>query len=348
MDFNDKSMLAPIIPVHLPAAFVRMCVARGFSIVSILEYSGIYPDDLDSIDTYFTLNQIAVIVQNALNLTNDPAISIAFSQHIRLSHFGSFGIALISAPTLKDVFSICKMFSILIDPTIHFSHEIKDRTVCITFGKRIPLGFNYYYTQEALCLSIIRILRDLLEHELPQLKIELDYKKPNYAGKFNFLNAPIYWNKRHCAIYFNASVLDEVLPGADFPAFQKAIKMCEAERSLLKQQGENWLIKLKLLILQNLQQPLTAEEMAERLHLSRRTFFRKLAEQETTYEALLSVSRAEVAKDYLLHKQITLIELSNHLGYNDVSNFTKAFKRWFGLPPKQWQQSQQHIRSLDL
>jgi AraC-like DNA-binding protein len=35
-----------------------------------------------------------------------------------------------------------------------------------------------------------------------------------------------------------------------------------------------------------------------------------------------------------------LIELADHLGYNDVSNFTKAFKRWYGLPPKQWQQSQ--------
>ena len=80
--------------------------------------------------------------------------------------------------------------------------------------------------------------------------------------------------------------------------------------------------------------------MAERLHLSRRTFFRKLAEHDTTYDALVSASRAEVAKDYLLHKKITLIELSNHLGYNDVSNFTKAFKRWFGMPPKQWQQAQ--------
>lgn len=340
MDFNDKSMLAPIIPVHLPAAFVRMCVARGFSTAAILEHSGIHMDDLDSIDTYFTLKQIAVIVQNALNLTKDPAISISFSQHIRLSHFGSFGYALMSAPTLKDVFSICNTFSILIDPTIHFSHEIKDRMVCIKFGKQIPLGLTYYYTQEALCLSIIRILSDLLEHELPQLKINLDYEKPKYAEKFSFLNAPINWNRKDCAIYFNASVLDEKLPGADFPAFQKAIKMCEAERSLFKQQGENWLIKLKLLILQNLQQPLTAEEMAERLHLSRRTFFRKLAEHDTTYDALLSSSRAEVAKDFLLYKKTTLIELSNHLGYNDVSNFTKAFKRWFGLPPKQWQQSQ--------
>lgn len=340
MDFDDKSMSAPIIPVHLPAAFVRMCAARGYSTTSVLEHSGVKIDDLDSIDTYFTLNQIAKIVQNALYLTQDPSISIAFSQHIRLSHFGSFGIALMSAPTLNDVFAICRQYSALIDPTICFESEIKDKIVCIKFGKKIPLGLNYYYTQEALCLSIIRILTDLLEHELPQLKIELDYAKPSHAEKFNYLNAPIRWNQKHCAIYFNANVLDEKLPGADFPAFQKAIKMCEAELGLFTQQGENWLIKLKLMILQNLHQPLTAEEMAERLHLSRRTFFRKLAEHSTSYDALLSASRAEVAKDYLLYKKTSLIELADHLGYNDVSNFTKAFKRWYGLPPKQWQQSQ--------
>lgn len=340
MDFDDKSMCAPIIPVHLPAAFVRMCAGRGYPITAILENSGIQIDDLDSIDTYFSLNQIAKIVQNALYITQDPAISIAFSQHIRLSHFGSFGIALMSAPTLNDVFAICRQYSALIDPTINFDSEIKDQTICIKFGKQIPLGLNYYYTQEALCLSIIRILSDLLEQELPQLKIELDYAKPSHAGKFSYLNAPIRWNQKHCAIYFHAKVLDQKLPGADFPAFQKAIKMCEAELGLLTQQGESWLMKLKLMILQNLQQPLTAEEMAEHLHLSRRTFFRKLSEHSTSYDALLSASRAEVAKDYLLYKKTTLIELADHLGYNDVSNFTKAFKRWYGLPPKQWQQSQ--------
>ena len=179
MDFDDKSMCAPIIPVHLPAAFVRMCAVRGYPIAAILDNSGIQIDDLDSIDTYFTLNQIAKIVQNALYLTQDPSISIAFSQHIRLSHFGSFGVALMSAPTLHDVFAICRQYSALIDPTISFDSEIKDQTICIKFGKQIPLGLNYYYTQEALCLSIIRILSDLLEHELPQLKIELDYLKNN-------------------------------------------------------------------------------------------------------------------------------------------------------------------------
>lgn len=340
MDFDDKSMIAPIIPVHLPAAFVRMCVDRGFSASAILENSGVQIEDLDSIDTYFSLNQIAKFVQNALILTKDSSISIAFSQYIRLSHFGAFGIALMSAPTLNDVFSICNKYSSLIDPTISFDSEVKDKTVCIRFGKQIPLGLNYYYTQEALCLSIIRILEDLLEQELPQLKIDLDYEKPLYAEKFNYLNAPISWNKKHCAISFHTKVLDQKLPSADIPAFQKAIKMCEAELSLFTQQGENWLIKLKLLILQNLQKPLTAEEMAERFHLSRRTFFRKLADYDTSYDALLSTSRAQVAKDYLLYKKTSLIELADHLGYNDVSNFTKAFKRWYGLPPKQWQQSQ--------
>ena len=340
MDFEDKSMSAPIIPVHLPAAFVRMCVARGFRTEAILSNTGIHADELDNIDTFFTLNQIAMIVSNALLLTNDPAISIAFSQHIRLSHFGSYGIALMSAPTFMDVFEICQRYSTLIDPTIHFESIFKNGRIYIQFGKKIPLGLNYYYTQEALCLSIIRILTDLLERELPQLKIELDYEKPAYADKFKFLNAPIRWGKDRCVISFNSDILNEKLPGADYPAFQKAIKMCEAEKGIFAQQGENWLIKLKLIILQNLHQPLTAEGMAEQLHLSRRTFFRKLAEHHTTYDVLLSASRAEVAKDYLLHKQISLVELADQLGYNDVSNFTKAFKRWYGLPPKQWKQEQ--------
>jgi AraC-like DNA-binding protein len=340
MDFEDRSLTLPIIPVHLPAILIRMCLLKGYPQEALLSGTNIHLDDLDNTDTYFTLNQTGAIVQNALKIMSDPTISIAFSQHVRLSHLGSFGIALMSVCTIRDALDLCVNYLYLLDPTYDLKIKISQNQVSLFFGKNIPLGLSYNYTQEAMCLSIVRILTDLFEKSLPQIKIDMNYSKPTYAEKFNFLNIPISWGKNKCAVHFNSSILDVRLPSADFPAFQKAIKMCEAEKKLVLSQGEHWLVKLKLLILQNLHQPLTAQEAAERLYLSRRTFFRKLSEHETTYEELLSSARAEVARDYLLYKKTNLVEVAFLVGYHDVSNFTKAFKRWYGLPPKQWLQSQ--------
>src|SRR5690606_27404230 len=50
------------------------------------------------------------------------------------------------------------------------------------------------------------------------------------------------------------------------------------------------------------------------------------------------VTRRRIEKSALdlLHKNITATEISHNLGYSDISSFSKAFKKYYGLSPTEF------------
>jgi AraC-like DNA-binding protein len=69
--------------------------------------------------------------------------------------------------------------------------------------------------------------------------------------------------------------------------------------------------------------------------MSHRTLARQLSADGLTFSAILDQYRAEMAKAYLGQDDLTMSEIAWLLGYQDVSAFTHAFKRWTGITPRQ-------------
>ena len=63
---------------------------------------------------------------------------------------------------------------------------------------------------------------------------------------------------------------------------------------------------------------------------------RRLSAIGTSYGKLLRQVRHEMAGDYLRKKDYQIIEIAYLLGFADPSNFSRAFKRWTGLSPRQF------------
>jgi AraC-like DNA-binding protein len=77
----------------------------------------------------------------------------------------------------------------------------------------------------------------------------------------------------------------------------------------------------------------TLPEVAAELDVHPRTLRRQLAEERTSFRALLNEARSTLAVDLLRNVGLTVDEVSKRLGYTDSSTFCHAFKRWHGLPP---------------
>jgi AraC-like DNA-binding protein len=81
------------------------------------------------------------------------------------------------------------------------------------------------------------------------------------------------------------------------------------------------------------------EAVARAMHMSPRTLQRRLEEEQTRFGELLEEVRARVARVLLRHPSLGLAEVAARLGFADLATFSRAFKRWTGMPPGQWRRT---------
>lgn len=75
------------------------------------------------------------------------------------------------------------------------------------------------------------------------------------------------------------------------------------------------------------------ESIASNLEMSRSTLYRHLAEHEITFSQLLEQERKAKALALLKESSLSMGEISDRLGYANLSAFNRAFKRWFDTNP---------------
>lgn len=78
------------------------------------------------------------------------------------------------------------------------------------------------------------------------------------------------------------------------------------------------------------------EAVAEQLHMSRHTLYRKLKDENQTFLGLLDDVRREQALTYLQDARRPLVEVADLLGFSELSAFSRAFKRWMGKSPAEF------------
>jgi len=78
------------------------------------------------------------------------------------------------------------------------------------------------------------------------------------------------------------------------------------------------------------------EEVALALGISPRSLQRYLRQQGTSYSQVLQRVRCESALKLLGQDNFSVSEIAQMLGYNDPSNFCRAFQSWAGQSPARW------------
>ena len=79
------------------------------------------------------------------------------------------------------------------------------------------------------------------------------------------------------------------------------------------------------------------ETIAKQLGQSSRSLQRRLSEEGTRYNDVLAEIRTEFAKRYLARGTISASEVAYLLGFTEPPAFFKAFKRWTGMTPREFQ-----------
>lgn len=105
-------------------------------------------------------------------------------------------------------------------------------------------------------------------------------------------------------------------------------------RMLLQQRGEIQRISRAVEhIHENLDKPVSVGDLADMVHMSRTSFFEN-------FKAVMHMSPLQYAKSLKLHRAQTLLQEGNNasetgflVGYNSPAQFSREFKRHFGMSP---------------
>lgn len=83
----------------------------------------------------------------------------------------------------------------------------------------------------------------------------------------------------------------------------------------------------------------SADDMARRLNVSKRSLQRRLSEEGTSFQELLNETRFEMSERYLKDSGLSVPEISYLLGFRDTSSFFRAFHGWTGTTPGDYRSS---------
>ena len=86
--------------------------------------------------------------------------------------------------------------------------------------------------------------------------------------------------------------------------------------------------------------------MAEAAGMSTRSLQRRLATSGASFTRLADEARFEAAAPLLRDPGLRITDVAVELGYSDAANFTRAFRRWAGVPPEVFRRATRPERDL--
>ncbi|KXZ73711.1 Transcriptional activator NphR [Acinetobacter venetianus] len=158
-----------------------------------------------------------------------------------------------------------------------------------------------------------------------------------YSSNINqLLGFESHFSQESNCLIFDKAFLTNQLPTADEIVFRLLKEQCERDvkRQIIKKEKLNSTkILVKELLHGSQDYSVSLNQVALELKTSVRSLQRQLASEETSFQIVLAEARREYAEKLLKSTRLSIQEISNILGYADISHFTRAFKKWVGLTP---------------
>jgi len=323
------------VPVYYFGHLIDVLDEHAFPIKDWLQEHGINQEKLYSSDTKIAPAQFDQLLQLVLSNPSRAHVGLSVGRKLQIAHHGTFGLALLNCDTIEEMITFVQQYLTIRIPFIEIG-MVNNGDECVVLAKDTHWeGSLHRFVIEAVLGAVFNIFATL-QQKVPSLSISclfFDFPKPIYADKYKvFATHKIEFGHNYSGIAFKQSHLRLKIPNTDRLSFLQASKACEQELERWLQYA-NYSGKVQQCLMQYQSSRPSLDDVAKHLCVSTRSLNRYLKDEETSFKKLLEKHQAGVAKECLLVYGYSVSQTAASLGYIDVGNFRRAFKRWYKCTP---------------
>lgn len=323
----------------VPAIYLLLLcdVADGFGIsqADLTGLVGLTREQLLEPDRMVPLGATRATTEYAYARAGHRGLGYAYARALRVTLHGPVSLIALSSGNLLEVMRALERYFSLRAPAFHFSADAGPEFVTIRVdypGRNDPLR---PFIMELLLMGLVVMSAQILDRPPTGTEVHMQGSAPDYyAALAPHLPVPVLYGQPEYAIRVPRTLMEAPLRLADPNAAAMAREACERELKARSSPRDDVLTTRVRTVLAASQDRLpTLEEVADTLHVSTRTLKRRLQEEGRNFRALVDHVLCERATQMLQEEGLSVSEVAFRLGYNDVSNFSRAFRRWTGQSP---------------
>ena len=314
--------------LHIAELVARWGVESG----ALLRGSSLKVAELSQPGVRVPAPAFVALVERARALTGEPGLGVYFGLQMRASWHGYLGLAVMTAENVGQALELSQQFLPTQTRALAFELEVAEETASLVIREPYDLGPARDAILLALVVGIWKLSSALTGQTLGG-RAEVAFAEPGYMARLRHVVPPhLSFGAPENRLSFDARLLQTPFTSADPAALQLTREQCERELEALGFEGP-FRERVRALVMRPRGGVRTLEEVCAELQTSARTLKRRLAEAETSYSEILDGEREIQATALLKTTALSMDAIAERLGYSDVANFTRAYRRWTQATP---------------
>lgn len=313
--------------------------AKGGDVDRIFGVSGIDPEQLASPTLSLGLVNYCRVMEEAARCSGFDNFGLHYGKQFKPQSLGLIGyVGLCSATLEQALHNVVNAFPWHQHDTLT---RLTDKGDCWRLDYQVRHGAILCRRQDAeltmgMFMNLIRHAAG--KHWAPR-EVHFEHPRPEqWHEHCKIFDAPVWFDQPCNSMLIAKQDLARAMPESDpvlLLVMQDAIRRLNsaAPRQSLVDRARS---QVRLMLMQG--EP-ALPEVAEKMGMSSWSLQRRLREENLSFTALVDKVRCEMATWYLQQRQLPVSEMALLLGYSEVSAFSRAFRRWFGVSPRQWRQA---------
>jgi AraC-like DNA-binding protein len=308
--------------------------AAGLVLPPLLRGAGLTEGDIEDRNARLSVTNQIKFLNLAAQALHDDFLGFHLGECVELRELGLFYYALASSETLIEAFRRAPRYFSIVNEGVVLD--------CVE-QRRLSIAAHYTgvsrhvdrHQAEFWAVSMLRMARQLTGVRLVPKRVRFVHVRRATSDLVRYFGRDVEFGGRVDEVALDPSAGDLPIVNADPYLNRLLLSYCEQAVAHRFRAPEPFRSKVENAIVPLLPHGgARANEIARRLGLSQRTFARRLASEGLTFSGVLSDLRRDLARRYLGEKSLPISQIAWLLGYQGVSAFSHAFRRWTDKTPR--------------